>query len=148
MLLNTLLNDPVCAATQRLLTVNIECRLCHLTHSRRTPWINDAWTATDLWDLEPLMRDVEALHVDGDVEEVEDGVHQLVAEWRRRERHRRRVQLHGRVCYNSITASIYGVQVSRAKTRMGAVGGRRSIYSMLTYRTLFCFGRNNWTVPK
>ena len=30
----------------------------------------------------------------------------------------------------------------------GTVGGRRSIYSMLTYRTLFCFGRNNRTVPK
>ena len=42
-----------------------------------------------------------------------------------------------------------GVQVSRAKTRLGAVGGRRSIiYSMLTNRTLFCFGRNNLTVPK
>ena len=30
----------------------------------------------------------------------------------------------------------------------GAVGGRRSIYSILTYRSLFCFGRNNRTVPK
>ena len=30
----------------------------------------------------------------------------------------------------------------------GAVGGRRSTYSMLTYRTLFCFGHNNRTVPK
>ena len=30
----------------------------------------------------------------------------------------------------------------------GAVGGSWSIYSMLTYRTLFCFGRNNRTVPK
>ena len=34
---------------------------------------------------------------------------------------------------------VQGVQVSRAKTRLGAVGGRRSIYSILTYRTLFCF---------
>ena len=32
--------------------------------------------------------------------------------------------------------------------RENEVGGRRSIYSMLTYRTLFCFGRNNQTVPK
>ena len=30
----------------------------------------------------------------------------------------------------------------------GAVGGRRSIYSMLTYRTLFCVSHNNRTVPK
>ena len=32
--------------------------------------------------------------------------------------------------------------------RENEVGGRRSIYSLLTYRTLFCFGRNNRTAPK
>ena len=38
---------------------------------------------------------------------------------------------------------------SRARKRgWGQLGGRRSIYSMLTYRTLFCFGPNNRTVPK
>ena len=30
-----------------------------------------------------------------------------------------------------------GVQVSRAKTRLGTIGGRKSIFSMLTYRTSF-----------
>ena len=32
--------------------------------------------------------------------------------------------------------------------RENEAGGRRSIYSMLIYRTLFCFGRNNRNVPK
>ena len=31
------------------------------------------------------------------------------------------------------------VQVSRAETRLGTIGGRKSILSMLTYRTSFCF---------
>ena len=46
-----------------------------------------------------------------------------------------------RKCLRSVrgVALILGVKVSRAKTRLGAVGGRKSIFPMLTYRTLFCF---------
>ena len=40
--------------------------------------------------------------------------------------------------------ALQGVQVSRAKTRLGA---ESPLFSMLTYRTSFCFGCNNRTVP-
>ena len=47
---------------------------------------------------------------------------------------------------------VYPSSIGRAslarENEAGAVGGRRSIYSMLTYRTMFCFGHNNRTVPK
>ena len=38
--------------------------------------------------------------------------------------------------YSSYSSQL-GLQVSRTKTRLGAVGGRRSINSMLTCRVLF-----------
>ena len=47
-----------------------------------------------------------------------------------------------------VCADAIGPASLARENEAGAVGGRRSIYSMLTYRTLFCFGRNNRTVPK
>ena len=49
-----------------------------------------------------------------------------------------------------VLTSLIGIRAckSRARNRGWGSWGWRSIYSMLTYRTLFCFGRNNRTVPK
>ena len=45
-------------------------------------------------------------------------------------------------------AAMYRACKSRARKRGWGQLGAGGIYSMLTYRTLFCFGRNNRTVPK
>ena len=46
--------------------------------------------------------------------------------------------IHVRIRFHSQDGEIGRASLAR-ENEAGAVGGRRSIYSMITYRTLFCF---------